>query len=536
MKSSHSSAESGRVVFLISIFGGSNYYSAAELCVGSLLENTTFPVLVGCDRSADFRLEYPGRLQIVDLEAMNPGSRASGFLGKFQTALEAPIGEEVDICVLVDVDCLLTTALDEETIVSVLGQSDFAMVEQKTVSGSTMKRADFLHHFSEVALPVIDSNECISSLEHFRYWNSGICIARLGALRELARFALQRFYDHPDLFSRGGHLVADQDFFQYWGSIRKPGSVATLEPNWNNCAHWDDEFPMSNAYFLHWSNFCLGPDNATLEGIRLGSVRNSRPTACVVSHNSAEHIRNSISSAWNAGFERILVWDNASEDDSAGIAQSMGAEVIRSSKNIGFASAQNRLALIAQSEIICILNPDCSVSWRTRLAATAMFENTDLIAVTPHFRHRDGSAIEGVQPGITRLRLIYECWVPEGLSENSSYLCRLVLDKVSSCWIWPIAACLFMRRKAFLRMGGFSEDYFLYMEDVDFGFRSHHHNLEIASSGTYETHFVSEGARVSPEMRISHLVDARVNFARRHFGALTYFACSLSPWVRKRIL
>jgi hypothetical protein len=370
-------------------------------------------------------------------------------------------------------------------------------------------------------------------LNMFRYWNSGIVIARIKPLRDLASRALTLFESNPQGFSPQGELVADQDFFQHWGSIKHPGSVKTLQPRWNNCAHWDKDFPLPDALFLHWSNFCLGPNVDTLTGMRHLSSEASPITACVVSYNSALNLQKAIRSAKRAGFGRVLVWDNSSSDGSADLAEACGAEVVRGDKNIGFAAAQNQLARIAQSAVVCFLNPDATVSDTTVTAANKLLTDHTVLAVSPDFVDQEAKTSRGVFAGYTRLKLIYECWVPEGQPPTAPWLSRLLFGRISKRWSWPLGACVFVRRDDFLDLGGFSEDFFLYMEDVDLGYRASRAGFAVKSTGTVERHHMGTGSNISEPQRVQLLVSARIRFAKKHFGWPTALLCSLSPWARE---
>ncbi len=60
-------------------------------------------------------------------------------------------------------------------------------------------------------------------------------------------------------------------------------------------------------------------------------------------------------------FDEIMVVDNGSTDDSAALAESMGALVVRLERNFGFAAAVNRGIAAARSEWVAILNNDVTL-------------------------------------------------------------------------------------------------------------------------------------------------------------------------------
>lgn len=59
-----------------------------------------------------------------------------------------------------------------------------------------------------------------------------------------------------------------------------------------------------------------------------------------------------------AGAREVLVWDNASADDSAGLARAAGATVLAADRNLGFAAAANELVRRTTAPYLLLLNPD----------------------------------------------------------------------------------------------------------------------------------------------------------------------------------
>jgi GT2 family glycosyltransferase len=54
----------------------------------------------------------------------------------------------------------------------------------------------------------------------------------------------------------------------------------------------------------------------------------------------------------------VLVWDNASSDQSVGFAEKLGATVLRAPANLGFARAANELIARTTTKYVLLLNPD----------------------------------------------------------------------------------------------------------------------------------------------------------------------------------
>ena len=75
-----------------------------------------------------------------------------------------------------------------------------------------------------------------------------------------------------------------------------------------------------------------------------------------------------------------------------------------------------------------------------------------------------------------------------------------------------------MHADFFRALGGFDERYFLYMEDVDLGWRVHQAGGEIISLPTRINHGHMQGSALSLQQRLPMLNQARIQFAHRHFG------------------
>lgn len=162
--------------------------------------------------------------------------------------------------------------------------------------------------------------------------------------------------------------------------------------------------------------------------------------------------------------DRIIVVDNASSDGSALCALEAGVTLLPMQANLGFAVANNRAVAECDSEFVALLNPDAfpAPDWLERLlgAASAFpdaaaFGSRQLVADHPDILDGIGDVFH-ISGLVWRLRY--------GALQNAS---DLVLKEIFS----PCAAAALYRRSALVAAGGFDEDFFCYVEDVDLGFR-----------------------------------------------------------------
>jgi len=239
----------------------------------------------------------------------------------------------------------------------------------------------------------------------------------------------------------------------------------------------------------------------------------------IVTHRSEAVVTSCLTALPEHLFGRTAVVDNASDDATVQCIAAAGVRLLRQDRNLGFAAAANRGAAAVDADILCFLNPDCTISPEQLEEGRAAVANGAACAV-PHLAEPGGTLIPGRQPGYTALKLLADTletsWgVPRlvgGLRARRGY------DDPS--WWWPHGACTFVDRNLFSRLGGFDERFFLYMEDVDFGRRLSLAGATIAQLASIVEHRLGHGARVPHLQRLSLLNRGRARYAAIHFGRL----------------
>lgn len=195
----------------------------------------------------------------------------------------------------------------------------------------------------------------------------------------------------------------------------------------------------------------------------------AKVTLVVVNWNGKQFLERCLSAliAQTVTPHEIILVDNASSDGSVEIAQRFPlVRLIALDRNTGFACGNN-LAIEAaskESEWIALVNPDAFAEPRwleTLLAATECNQGFDVFgsklvnATAPTLLDGAGDAYH--VSGLV-WRMGHGMLVP-AKTENE--------HEVFS----PCAAAALYRRDALRKAGGFDEDYFCYVEDVDLGFR-----------------------------------------------------------------
>lgn len=161
----------------------------------------------------------------------------------------------------------------------------------------------------------------------------------------------------------------------------------------------------------------------------------------------------------------VLVVDNASSDESATSTEAFKNVTVRRMKaNLGFAAGNNRALAECSTEFVALLNPDAfpEPDWLERLFAAAdacpdvaAFGSRQLCQGSPE-------VLDGIGDSYHLSGLAWRD--RHGVRQQAS---DLVQREIFS----PCAAAALYRRQALVDVGGFDEDYFCYVEDVDLGFR-----------------------------------------------------------------
>lgn len=163
----------------------------------------------------------------------------------------------------------------------------------------------------------------------------------------------------------------------------------------------------------------------------------------------------------------IILVDNASSDRSVEIArQFSGIRLMLLDQNTGFARGNN-LAIKAaseESEWIALINPDAFAEprWLDELLAATL--------ANPKFDFFGSKLVNAVDPAL--LDGAGDSYHVSGLVWRMGHGTSVSTSVQNEREVFsPCAAAALYRRSALCEIGGFDEDYFCYVEDVDLGFR-----------------------------------------------------------------
>jgi GT2 family glycosyltransferase len=169
----------------------------------------------------------------------------------------------------------------------------------------------------------------------------------------------------------------------------------------------------------------------------------------------------------------LIVGDNASTDDSIAFLKENYPEVriIRNDQNYGFAGGYNKVLESVDSDYYVLLNSDVEVSPGWIEPVIRMMEgDPSIVAAQPKIlSHRDKTKFEYAGAG-------------GGLIDMLGYpFCRgrlfdTIEDDLGQYDIpaevfWASGAALFIRKSAWDEAGGFDDDFFAHMEEIDLCWR-----------------------------------------------------------------
>jgi hypothetical protein len=193
-----------------------------------------------------------------------------------------------------------------------------------------------------------------------------------------------------------------------------------------------------------------------------------RASLVIVTYNNFFHIGACLRSALNSlsAVDELILVDNASTDGSGELAKSISAtvRVVRSETNLGYGGGNNLGARHAHGEYLAFLNSDTTVElgWLEALIEALKTHPQAGLATSKILLMKDPATINtcGNDIHISGLTLC------RGMGMPGAAFSRI--EEVGAV----SGAAFAMRREVFEFLGGFDEQFFMYMEDTDLSLRA----------------------------------------------------------------
>lgn len=216
---------------------------------------------------------------------------------------------------------------------------------------------------------------------------------------------------------------------------------------------------------------------------------------------------------YNPDSAKIYVADNASSDDSVEfmVAEFPEIELIKLDKNYGFAKGYNEALKQIDAKYYILLNSDIEVTENWVEPIIEYLENNpEVAACQPKIRswHQreyfeyagaGGGYIDYLGYPFCRGRIFQE------LEKDSGQF-----DDVQEVF-WASGACLFVRSDVFHELGGFDEDFFAHMEEIDFCWRAKNKDYKIVYHPKSTVYHIGGGTLSKTNPRKTYL-NFRNNF------------------------
>lgn len=156
----------------------------------------------------------------------------------------------------------------------------------------------------------------------------------------------------------------------------------------------------------------------------------------------------------------IILYDNNSPDGPGNLVEDDRVQVVLGDENIGFGPAHNKIAALAQGDLLIILNNDTVLDRSAIARLVERYEETSAVgAVTPQYRDFDGSILEmgGYLGADGSGWQLFRSGHPPASFLQQPYRAD-----------YGSGACLLVSRDDFLSHGGFDDLYApAYYEDAD---------------------------------------------------------------------
>lgn len=192
----------------------------------------------------------------------------------------------------------------------------------------------------------------------------------------------------------------------------------------------------------------------------------------ILTHDGRRHLTTCLASlaedGWPTPDVEVVVVDNGSTDGTAECVRSdfPSVRLLPSGRNLGFAPGVRFGAEASRGETLVLLNNDTRVEkgWLSALVSALDAAPRDVAAVTGRIVSWDGTKVD--------YRDTLLAFDGHAFQKDFGRLLSDVRDDPpGTARLAPCGGNMAMRKATFLAQGGFDDDFFAYLEDVDLGLR-----------------------------------------------------------------
>lgn len=194
----------------------------------------------------------------------------------------------------------------------------------------------------------------------------------------------------------------------------------------------------------------------------------------VIEYHSIEEIKRFITSIDDKLMEEfeIIVSSNSLYDQSEQnklVKLFPGVKWSFNNRNGGFAYGMNEGLKIAKGDILVVTNPDVKLKVGLDVMMKYLLENREVGIVGPKMVDSEGEIQDSFRNYITPWRFVFR--QIGRIKDNGALHVKDSKNPVECDWV--IGAFMMCRRDFYQKVGGLSDDYFMYCEDMDWCKRAH---------------------------------------------------------------
>jgi GT2 family glycosyltransferase len=242
----------------------------------------------------------------------------------------------------------------------------------------------------------------------------------------------------------------------------------------------------------------------------------------IVSWNVQEYLHRCLNSlraevAPGLRHEIIVVDNNSSDHTTAMLTRDFPkVTLIRNEDNLGFARANNQGIEISRGKFVMLLNPDTEVKKGCISTLISFLQSHDRVGVVgPKLLNLDGTTqAAGVNfPSLANSLLGYFRLKREVTGTYFIHANQPIMVNAL------VGACLLVRREVIEQVGGFDENYFMYVEEADWCYRVQNRGWQICYVPEAQVYHRKGGsAKHVPLETYIRLREGRILFLLKHKG------------------
>lgn len=251
-----------------------------------------------------------------------------------------------------------------------------------------------------------------------------------------------------------------------------------------------------------------------------------------VTYNSSNEIEDFVRSLETQQVEwRLWLVDNASSDDTPAVLTRLAGsdarmQVVLNRSNVGLAAANNQPLTQLRSRYVAIINPDVVLHPRALGALTAYLDrHADVVGVAPVNVDADGTPHSSFHRGWGLRHLLIWRLLPARLTR---WLYGRVRHYGEQDVLFASGACIVVRTRDFVDIGGYDPAYFLTVEDVcDLCIRLRQgdpYKRVVIFPEARITHLKSRSAVTMPFVTLWYGAYGSIHHFRKHHGPIAGWA------------